>query len=91
MKAYLVRSLLTLGIYAIFAKKPSISLVEEPVVDAPFSLVFMQGPQSVVNGIHELLERGLLKLVEVGAGEDQKTIFFPQPAMIQRILEVQTR
>jgi hypothetical protein len=51
----------------------------------------MQGPQSVVNGIHELLERGLLKLVEVGAGEDQKTIFFPQPAMIQRILEVQTR
>jgi hypothetical protein len=91
MVQYIARCVLTLGIYAIFAKKPVLKLEQEPEVESPFSLIFVFGPGAVVTGIRELIDQGLLKLVTIGEGEEAQDIFFPQPAMIARILEVQRR
>ncbi len=80
---------LTLGIYALFARKPDFSAEKEEEPDMPFSGIFLFGPDHVATGIHELLKQGMLKKVTEREGDSRFDVLFPTPALISRIMEVQ--
>lgn len=86
MRRYRKLSLLTLGLYWLFVEKPTADLREVPDVQLPFSGIFTAGPNHVVTGIRELIEKEFLKLVNPEGGGD---ILFPTPALVQRIMQRQ--
>ncbi len=86
---YILLSLITLGIYALFASKPVMELQEPPSENLPFSGIYVFGPNHVITGIHELVDSGMLKREEIGEGDGALDVFFPTPSLIQRIMEVQ--
>jgi hypothetical protein len=88
-RKYRTLSIITLGIYALFVKKPSKQIVEVSEFDIPFSGIFMFGAGHVMEGIHELVESGMLRYVQAGEGDDAQDIFFPTPALISTIMEKQ--
>lgn len=80
-------SVLTLGIYALFVRKPERVRVQQPEVNLPFSGIFPFGPQFVINGIQELLEKNYLKKE---SDEAEKTeILYPTPKLIGFLLQCQ--
>jgi hypothetical protein len=79
----------TLGLYTLFVKKPEKNLKEVPAFKQPFSGIYLEGPNFVVNGIHELLEVEMLKLVQENDGEKTIDVFFPTPKLIQLIMQKQ--
>ena len=81
--------ILTLGIYALFVRKPQRSESKEEQLDMPFSGIYMIGPQHVVTGIQELIELDMLKKVTKGEGDNAIDVLFPTPTLISRIMEVQ--
>jgi len=83
-------SVLTLGIWALFVRKPERSTEQEEEPDmCPLSGIYLRGPQHVVTGIQELLGQNMLKKVTEGEGEDAVDVLFPTPALISRIMKVQ--
>lgn len=78
----------TLGLYALLVKRPVLDEQELPTAP-PFSLIFVMGPQKVVDGIHRLLERGMLTQQNVGEGEDETEVFFPTDKLISTIRAAQ--
>ncbi len=86
-KWWWVKTLSTLGLYACFTKKPSAKLV--PLPSIPHSGIFHAGPQFVASGLHELIERGLIRYEEGDEETGRHDLFFPTPALVTRILEVQ--
>ena len=82
-------SIITLGLYALFVEKPSAQLKEELTEKVPFTIVFLMGPNAVIEGIHELVERGFLQHVQEGDGENKMSIFFPTPSLVNQIMKVQ--
>lgn len=80
----------TLGLYGLFVKKPQRPRDEkEEEVDVPFSIIYTHGPDSIVEGIKELVSRNMLKHIDKEEGENAILVFFPTPALVSRILEVQ--
>ncbi|MSU54696.1 MAG: hypothetical protein EXS48_02610 [Candidatus Staskawiczbacteria bacterium] len=78
---------LTLGIYALFVRKPQRVRVQQPEVNLPFSGIFAFGPQLVINGIQQLLEKDYLKKESNEAeGTD---ILYPTPKLIGFLLSCQ--
>ena len=85
-RRYIKRSILTLGIYALFVAKPTAQLREVPDVTLPLSGIFVTGPGHVVTGIRELIGEGFLKLVtREGFGD----VLFPTPELLSRIMQRQ--
>ncbi|TSC60898.1 MAG: hypothetical protein G01um1014107_205 [Parcubacteria group bacterium Gr01-1014_107] len=80
---------LTLGIYALFAAKPTAQMREIPDEKVPFSGIFMFGPQHVATGIRELIEKGMLRHVQEGEGESAFDVFCPTSALVLRIMQKQ--
>ncbi len=62
---------------------------EVPDANVPFSGIFMFGPQHVVDGIHELVEKGMLRRVTEGEGKNALDVFFPTPALVSSIMQKQ--
>ena len=89
VRRYYILCALTLGIYALFVAKPTAQMREVPDAKVPFSGIFLFGPQHVVTGIHELIEKGLLRQVTEGEGENALDVFFPTPALVSRIMQKQ--
>lgn len=81
--------ILTLGLYTLFVSKPTAQMHDEPTEKVPVSTIFLMGPQGVVNGIHELIEKGMLRHVQEDKGESILDVFFPTPALIARIMQKQ--
>ncbi len=86
-RSWRIKSVLTLGLYAYFIKKPELKLLPMPSV--PMTGIFFQGPEFVATGIRELVEQGLIRYVEP-SDKDDDLVFFPTPALVARILEVQS-
>lgn len=83
-------TIVTLGIYALLAQKPAKPDDEGlPEVQVPFSGIFAFGPNHVVDGIHDLLARGFLRQETEGVEEEAQSVFFPTPALVERIMKVQ--
>lgn len=90
VRKYRILCILTLGLYALFVGKPTKQLQELPTFDSlPFSTLFIFGPSYVVEGIHELVDGGMLKCVQEGEGDNAIDIFFPTPALITTIMRKQ--
>ena len=85
VRHYRVMCWLTAGIHAFFHNKPVATMEPVPEVALPFSGIYVFGPEHVVNGIHDLIERGLIRQV-IRDGTD---VFFPTPALVTRIMESQ--
>ncbi len=81
--------IITLGIYALFVKKPTVQTQEVPKFQIPLSGIFMFGPEHVARGIRELVSNGMLKCVVEGEGDKSYEIFFPTPKIISTIMEKQ--
>lgn len=82
---YVALSFLTLGIYAIFAKKPMLKL--EVVPKAPdFMTIAWINPKSIINGIHRLVHQyKLLEMVVLneGQGDDKEdAVLFPTARLV---------
>ncbi len=90
MRRHQILSVLTLGIYALFVRKPAEFAPVLPP-ELPFSGTFMFGPQFVAEGVRELIERGLIRHVQTAESDCQGDLLFPTPALVARILEVQGR
>ena len=90
MRRHWFFSILTLGIYALCVQKPA-EFTPVPPPDLPFSGTFMYGPPFVAEGVHELIDRGLIRYVKTDEDEGRGDILFPTPALVARILEVQGR
>lgn len=90
MSHYRWLNIVTFGIYALLAEKPAKPDDEGlPEVQVPFSGIFAFGPNHVVDGIHDLLKRGFLRQETEGVGEEEQSVFFPTPALVERIMKVQ--
>jgi hypothetical protein len=89
MRRHHILCTLTLGIYTLFVEKPTAQMCEEPRERVPFSGIFVFGPKHVVVGIHELIERGMLRHVQEGEGESAIDVFFPTPALVSCIMQKQ--
>lgn len=86
LQSYRRKCVLTLGIYALFVAKPIVPQTSEtPNESVPFSGIFVFGPRHVINGIHELIDRGLLRRVIKGEGENALDVFFPTPALVAAV------
>ena len=70
-------------------RKPERSTEKEEQPGMPFSGIYLFGPQHVVVGLQELVERKMLKKVTEGEGGGAVDVLFPTPALISRIMEVQ--
>lgn len=80
-------SVLTLGIYALCVRKPERVRVARPEVNLPFSGIFAFGPQLVINGIQQLLEKDYLqKESDEAEGTD---VLYPTPKLIGFLLSCQ--
>lgn len=79
----------TLGVYALFVAKPTAHLREMSNVNLPSSGIFTFGPNYVVTGIYELLQKKLLRQVTLGEGESAFDVFFPTPALVSYIMQKQ--
>jgi hypothetical protein len=81
----------TFGIYALFVQKPERPRATQEDQDTPFSGIYLFGPCHVAVGIQELVEQRMLMLKKVAGsvGEDTVDVFFPTPALVSRIMEVQ--
>lgn len=86
-RIYWILSVLTIGIYALFAKKPAINKQEVPWF--PLSGIFVKGPDCVITGLERLSQNGYMRQEEIGKGEETTTIFFPTPKLISHVMEVQ--
>ena len=86
---YRLVSFLTLGIYMLFVKKPTVQLREVSKDKIVFTGILICGPQHVSTGIHELVERDMLKLVSEGEGENALDVLFPTPLLISTIMQKQ--
>lgn len=89
MWKYRLLCVLTLGLYAIFEKKPQAQMREVRADKVPFSAIFLFGPDKVVEGIQELIENGMLRRACEGEGENAFDVFFPTPKLVTRIMKVQ--
>ena len=87
LRIYWILSVLTIGIYALFAKKPAVQPQEVPWF--PLSGIFVDGPDYVITGLQRLSQNGYMRQEELGEGEEATTIFFPTPKLISSIMEVQ--
>lgn len=75
-----------------FYESEKSSIVETgdlPENEIPLSGVYVYGPQFVVKGIHDLLEKGFLRMSTEGEGDDAYDVFYPTPKLVERIMEVQ--
>ena len=88
-RKYRLLNFLTLGLYSRFIKKPVVP--EFPEYNLPFTGIFLWGAEHVITGIRELTEAGMLRIEteEGGESEEALDVFFPTPALIQRIMEKQ--
>ena len=89
LQRYWIRCILTFGLYSLFVSKPTAEMREIPREEAPFSLIFFMGPQAVVNGVHELVDRDMLRRVQEGEGEEALDVFFPTSTLLSCILRKQ--
>lgn len=89
VRKYHARCMLTLGIYGLFVAKPTAQMREVPQVELPYSGIFMLGPRHVVTGVRELVEKGFLRQVIEGEGENALHVFFPTPALVSHIMRKQ--
>jgi hypothetical protein len=76
-------SVVTLGIYCFFRTTPTKNLKKD--IELPFTAALYVGPAFVMEGIRELVERGMLRVEQ----DDNTDVVFPTPSLITRILEVQ--
>lgn len=70
-----VLGILTFGIFLLFTKHKKPTLI--PVPSVPFSSIYLFEAQTVINGVHELLESGLLRRSRFGIGEDAIDVIYP--------------
>ncbi|MBI3255569.1 MAG: hypothetical protein HYZ63_01210 [Candidatus Andersenbacteria bacterium] len=90
VRRYMVLCILTLGIYALFAPKPTEVPSDLPADDLPFTGIFPFGPQHVVTGVQELLRDGLIRSEVTAEGEEGIQVFFPTCELVRRILKAQS-
>lgn len=81
---------LTFGVYSLFVRKPERPTEKKERLDMPFSGIYIFGPQHVVTGIQELLERDMLRKVREGEGDNAIDVLFPTPTLISHIMQVQS-
>lgn len=79
---YWLATVLTLGIYALFAEYPRPDFIAVPNADdLPFSIIPLYGPDAIIKSIWWLIEKSLV--VEKACGDDK--VLFPTPALVQAI------
>lgn len=95
VRRYRFLAILTLGVYALFVKKPMLSLEPVPEWQEPFSIVLMYGLSSLVDGFLELQERGFVRIDRSRVEEEGfkgmyvDDVVYPTASLATRILEVQ--
>lgn len=88
-RVHVALSFLTVGVYALIVSWPKPSYKIKPDIVLPISGIYSGGPQHVTAGIHELLNRDLLRQERVTASyrSEPLDVFFPTPALIEAISE----
>ncbi len=81
--------ILTLGFYKFTEKpRPQLPILELIFQNLPFSCIFAQdGSRRLIDAIHELVEKGFLKLKEDNVKGTR--IFYPTPKLIDFLLQCQ--
>jgi len=106
-RKFAILCLLTLGVHALFVKAP-VDPFEQgegaSKIAVPYTMIYGVGPQAVINGIRELVERDMLKHEKVSGKlmggfrtgleaviipEGETDVFLPTPRLIEHILKVQ--
>jgi hypothetical protein len=82
---------MTMGIYSLFAKKPTISDYEEEGLDIaisnmPYSLIGVMGIHPVLSGLETLATS---RLIRVGLTGISKDVYFPSPELVSIIMKKQ--
>jgi hypothetical protein len=84
LRWYRVLCVVSLGLYQLFAKKPT-----EPQQPkrAPhfFTIIFLMGPGGVVNGLRGLISDGLIRKETVGEGDEAEDVFYPTVKLVERL------
>lgn len=81
LKAWKTKNYLTLGIYSLFATKPVEKEVDVPESDIAMSGLHIFGPQSIVNGLHMLIEKGFVELKKM----NNEDVFFPTQSFVDKV------
>ena len=77
-------SVLSLGLSRLFVRKKPLPILQEKerLEEAvPHSVIYAFGPQLVVDGIHRLVDGGLVR----HEAHDEGDVFFPTPSLVETI------
>jgi hypothetical protein len=92
MRRFIALSVLSLGLWALgcwlggkIPKKPQLVTVPKRLDHVtPMAATMVSGPNALVEGVHEMIEMGMLEQHDIG-GDDGDSIFFPTPKFAETI------
>lgn len=85
VQLYVLFSVLTLGIYALCAKKPKLELEEEPTPPDCTTLAVVD-PRIVMNGLIRLTRQyNLVRAEKDGEGDEARDVLFPTAELVRLI------